>query len=229
VNPELEVGVVFVQRALRLALAMRNASGLRVRQPVASVLVLAPARALTWLREFDLDLREELNAEAVEVEPLDAAVAHALRADGHASWPSPRGTPIALAVDAGPFRAALDGDLVVAVDTRLTPALRRKGLARQLAHEIQRLRKTMGFRVDDRIRLSVVSDPERQAAIAEHAEHLRAETLAVEFAVGPPPTGWAVHILKLDGGQVTVGIARASEASLPCYDSARPVPPIEEN
>ncbi len=229
VNPALEAGVVFVQRALRLALAVRNAAGLRVRQPVASVLVLAPAGARTWLREFDLDLREELNAEAVEVESLDATVTNALQAEGHASWPSPRGTPIALTVDAGPFRAALDGDLVVAVDTRLTEALRRKGLARQLAHQIQRLRKTLGFRVDDRIRLSVASDPERQAAIAEHAEHLRSETLAIEFAVGPPPSDWAVHTLKLDGGQVTVGIARASEVTLPCYDSARPVPPVEEN
>ncbi len=225
VNPELEAGVVFVQRALRLALAVRNASGLRVRQPVASLLVLAPTGALTWLREFELDLREELNAEAVEVEPLDAAVAHALRAEGHAAWPSPTGTPIALTVDSGPFRAGLDGDLVVAVDTRLTPGLRRKGLARQLAHQIQRLRKTLGFRVDDRIRLSVASDPERQAAIAEHAEHLRSETLAVEFTIGPPPSGWAVHTVKLDGGEVTVGIARASA----CYDAARPVPPVEES
>jgi isoleucyl-tRNA synthetase len=228
VNSELEAGVALVQRALRLALAVRNAAGLRVRQPVASLLVLAPAGVLTWLREFELDLREELNAEAVEVEPLDAAVAHALQAEGHTSWASPRGTSIALTVDAGPFRAALDGDLVVAVDTRLTPALRRNGLARQLAHQIQRLRKTLGFKVDDRIRLSVASDLERQAAIAEHAEHLRAETLAVEFAVGPPPAGWAVHTLKLDGGEVTVGIARASEGSA-CYDAARPVPPIEES
>jgi isoleucyl-tRNA synthetase len=180
---------------------------------VARGLVLAPAGALPWLREFEIDLREELNAEAVEVGPAETAVADALRSGRPALWESPGGTPVPLAVDGGPFRAALDGDLVVAVDTVLTPELRRKGLSRQLAHQVQRLRKAAGFKVDDRIRLSIASDAERQAAIAEHADYLRSETLAVELAMGPPPSGHAVHTVQLEGGEVTVGIARAGAAS----------------
>ena len=228
-DPDLEAGVALVRRALTVGLAVRNASGLRVRQPVASVLVLAPPGSLAWLREFELDLREELNAETVEVEPVEAAIADALQSEGHALWESRGGTPIALVVDSGRFRAAIDGDLIVAVDTHLTPGLRRKGLTRQLAHQIQRLRKAAGLRVDDRIRLSIASDPERQGAIEEHAEYLRSETLAVDLAGGPPPDGYLVHHLQLDGGQITVGIARAGEARPPCYDAAPSAPPIEEN
>lgn len=76
--------------------------------------------------------------------------------------------------------------------------------------------------MDERIRLSVASDPERQAAIAEHAEYLRAETLAVELVAGAPPSGHAVHTLQLDGGPVTVGIAPAGIPGPPCYDARRP-------
>jgi isoleucyl-tRNA synthetase len=215
-SPELEAGVAVVQRALSLGLAVRNAAGLKVRQPVARILVLAPAGALPWLREFEADLREELNAEAVEVGPAETAVLDALRSGRPALWERPGGAPVPLAAGAGPFRSALDGDLAVAVDTLLTPALRRKGLSRQLAHQVQRLRKAAGLKVDDRILLSVASDAERQAAIAEHADYLQSETLAVELAVGPPPGGHAVHTLQLDGGQVTVGIARAVEVSAFC-------------
>jgi len=207
-DAEREAGVAFVRRALSAGLAVRNGAGLRVRQPVARALVLAPADLLVWLREFEVDLREELNTEVLEVGPIDDAVADALRTEGRARWAAPGASPIELPVDAGPFRAALDGQLVVAVDTRLTPALRRKGLSRQLAHQIQRLRKAAGLSVDDRIRLYVSSDPERQSTIAEHADYLRAETLAVELAIGPSPSGVAVHEVALDGGPVRVGIAR---------------------
>jgi isoleucyl-tRNA synthetase len=225
---ELEAGVAFVRRALTVGLALRNAAGLRVRQPVARVLVLGPPGQVFWLREFEADLREELNAEAVDVEPIERAVADALRADGRALWTPPGRTSIALAVDAGPFRAVLEGDLIVAVDTHLTPALRRKGLSRQLAHQIQRLRKGTGLNVDDRIRVYVSSDPERQSAIEEHSEYLCAETLAVELAIGPPPSGIVVHTVELEGGLAAVGIARAAAAGPPCYDAGRQSQSVEE-
>ena len=53
------------------------------------------------------------------------------------------------------FAAAADRDVVVVLDTRITPALRRKAVARHLVHQIQMMRKEARLNVEDRIRVAV--------------------------------------------------------------------------
>jgi isoleucyl-tRNA synthetase len=189
----LESGVALVRRALSLGLAVRNAAGLKVRQPLARAVVLAPASGLAWLREFASDLAEELNVETVETAALDDHRAAALPTE-----------------DDGALRVVAESDLVVALDVRLTPALRRKGLVRHLVHQVQLLRKAARLQVSDRIRLAVSTDAERGSAIEEHRAFVCDETLAVELILGSPPAGFVVQEMRLDGGAATVGLARGA-------------------
>jgi len=73
---------------------------------------------------------------------------------------------------------------VTEMDLRLTPALEREGLAREITRHIQSLRKEAGFEVDDRIALDIRSDDtEVQQAIQEFGEQIRHEALATgEYA-----------------------------------------------
>ncbi|MEX0748432.1 MAG: isoleucine--tRNA ligase [Candidatus Saccharimonadales bacterium] len=72
--------------------------------------------------------------------------------------------------------------LVVRIDTKLTPELRREGMMREVVRHVQQLRKTSGFNVDDRIKLWLVSaDTELARAIEEHTATIKAETLAEEL------------------------------------------------
>jgi isoleucyl-tRNA synthetase len=215
VDPALEAGVAFVRHVVRTGLAVRGAAGLKVRQPLARVLVLAPEAMLPWLREFEANVLDELNVEAMQVAPADPAVAEALRERGETPWASDGQAPVSLGRDGGPFRAATDGDLVVALDTRLTDALERKGLARQLAHQVQLLRKTAGLAVDDRIHLALATDARVLAAVEEHRDYLCEETLALDLVLGEAPAGFAVQRVKLGAGTTVLGLRRVERPSLP--------------
>jgi len=87
------------------------------------------------------------------------------------------------------WAVATDAGETVAIDTTITPELRREGLAREVIRLIQEARKNDGLEVSDRIALGwSASDPELARALTERAAMIADEVLAVEF--GPwPPTG----------------------------------------
>ena len=107
------------------------------------------------------------------------------------------------------FAAAADRDVIVALDTTMTPELKRKALARHLVHQIQLMRKEAGLNVDDRIRVAVEAEGEVAEAIAEHSPYICAETLALELRAGPPPGEWTTRKVDLEDARVTVALARA--------------------
>ncbi len=107
------------------------------------------------------------------------------------------------------FAAAADRDVVVALDATLTPALRRKGLARRVVHLVQTLRKDARLEVEDRIRLALDVDPEAALALEEHRSYICAETLAVELSLGPLPAEWIARESRAEDGRVGIALARA--------------------
>jgi isoleucyl-tRNA synthetase len=99
--------------------------------------------------------------------------------------------------------------VIVALDTTMTPDLRRKALARHLVHQIQLMRKEARLNVDDRIRIAVDAHGEVAEAIAEHSLYIRGETLAVELRCGSPPTDWMARVVDLEESRVDVAVGRA--------------------
>jgi isoleucyl-tRNA synthetase len=74
-----------------------------------------------------------------------------------------------------------DRELLVALDTALTPELVAEGWAREVVHRIQAARKDASLDYADRIRVRFHAHPELAAAIATHGEWIAGETLAVEL------------------------------------------------
>jgi isoleucyl-tRNA synthetase len=107
------------------------------------------------------------------------------------------------------FAAAADRDVMIALDTTMTPDLQRKALARQLVHQIQLMRKEARLDVDDRIRVSVDAHGEVAEAIEEHSRYICGETLAVELRCGSPPEDWTAREVDLEGARIHVALARA--------------------
>ncbi len=74
----------------------------------------------------------------------------------------------------------------VAIDEKLTPALKREGLMREIIRHVQAARKAAGLNVDDRITLSLATHEgddasELRQAIDEHLQTIGEETLTEEF------------------------------------------------
>jgi isoleucyl-tRNA synthetase len=107
------------------------------------------------------------------------------------------------------FVAAADRDVILALDTRMTPDLQRKALARHLVHQIQMMRKEAGLNVDDRIRISVDAHGEAAEAIEQHSPYICTETLAVELRRGSPPRDWMTREVELAEARVNVAVIRA--------------------
>lgn len=80
------------------------------------------------------------------------------------------------------FAAASFKGQVVVLDTRVTDALKRAGLAREVVNRIQRARKEMDLPFEGRIELRYeTGDDELAQAIAEHAAYVRDQVLATTF------------------------------------------------
>lgn len=96
---------------------------------------------------------------------------------------------------------------VVAIDTQLTPALKREGLMREAVRNIQNARKQADLQVDDRIKLSLSTDDvELKKALEEHRLVIAAETLAdgVEFKI---QYGFSKQC-KIDGVSLTISLEK---------------------
>ncbi|MBI3450368.1 MAG: isoleucine--tRNA ligase [Acidobacteria bacterium] len=79
------------------------------------------------------------------------------------------------------WAASLGRGAVVVLDLDLTDELRREGLAREVVHHVQGIRKDMALRYEQRIRLGFAGDPALQEAIAAHASYICGEALAAEI------------------------------------------------
>ncbi len=81
-----------------------------------------------------------------------------------------------------------DNDITVALDTTITPELRREGLVRDFIRHVQTLRKEADFRVEDRIRIAYTAPDDLREAVTTHLAYFKNETLAVtiepEYAAG---------------------------------------------
>jgi len=74
-----------------------------------------------------------------------------------------------------------DRELLVALDTQLTPELIAEGWAREMVHRIQSARKEADLDYADRIRVRYRADPELTAALERHGDWIAEQTLAVEL------------------------------------------------
>jgi len=101
-----------------------------------------------------------------------------------------------------------EGGYLTALDTSVTEALVREGLARELVRTVQEARKQAGLEVSDRIVLGVAGSPGVDAALAEYRDYLMAETLAVEWRVDQPSPLYTED-RTLDDDRWTIRITRA--------------------
>ena len=202
----LERRMAAVQTVVELGRRLRADNDLKVRQPL-SALRLAGAD-VAGLEDL---IEDELNVKAVqfvadETELCDVsykanfktlgkkcgpkmkAVAAAIAAmngfDGVATIEGIEVSPEDVIVTRTPkagLVVASEGEVVVGLETALTPALVAEGIAREFVSHVQAMRKEADFEVTQRIVVKVDADAEANAALEAYSDYVKNETLAVEF------------------------------------------------
>jgi isoleucyl-tRNA synthetase len=98
-----------------------------------------------------------------------------------------------------------DTGYAVAVESKITQELADEGLARELVHRIQNMRKAAGFEIADHI-VTYHSGSDRVGAVLlEHAEYVRKETLSDDLVDGEPPSD--AHGEEIEVNEDTVRLA----------------------
>ena len=82
------------------------------------------------------------------------------------------------------YLSAKDGEITVALDITITPALKQEGIARDFVNRIQNLRKDSGFEVTDKISIKLVdSDPEVTEGVRVFTDFISQEVQAVSLEI----------------------------------------------
>ena len=107
---------------------------------------------------------------------------------------------------------ATEGKLTVALDITVTEDLRREGVARELINRIQNIRKDSGFEVTDKIRVQIELNDEVEGAIADFADYIASQTLAVEVTDAAEPQGTFVVDSDVNDKPLRIAVTRVQEA-----------------
>lgn len=140
-----------------------------------------------------------------------AALLAKLEAEGQVVLDLPDGpvtldsSDIQVRLQAKPGWAAAQGTrAVVVISTELTDELLTEGLARELVHAVQTLRKDTNCQFTDRIEIGIVTDSaELLRAIRSFAAYIQSETLAIEIRAEALP-GVEPIVVDVAGQKVTI-------------------------
>ena len=100
---------------------------------------------------------------------------------------------------------ANEGTLTVALDTVVTDELRREGIARELVSKIQNIRKSSGFEITDKIRISISRNEQTDAAINEYNAYICNQVLANSIELADVSEGTE---LEFDGFTLLVNVIK---------------------
>lgn len=107
------------------------------------------------------------------------------------------------------FSVEQQGERAVGIRTGISEALHREGLARELVHKVQNMRKEAGFEIEDTIAANISATGLLAEVSHEFADFFKTETLcrSLTYETGQPGEGFTGQI-SLGGEELTVTISR---------------------
>ena len=114
------------------------------------------------------------------------------------------------AVEQEGFASAQEDGYVVVVDTELSPELLDEGLAREIVHRIQNMRRDAEFDISDRITTYWQGDDDVRRVMAAHGEYISSETLSLSLEEADPPADAHREDSAIDGHTVSFGVRKAT-------------------
>ena len=189
-------------RVASMGRGARSKAGLKVRQPLANVAIKTRTAAeRAYIQQVRPQVLEELNIKDIQVLEDDAPLFLQVQTQA--------GDATETIVSVDHYTAALEGGYMVAVDGTITPELAEEGLAREVVHRIQNMRRSANFEVTDRI-VTFYQGPDEFAQVmrGDFSGYIQEETLSERLVDGPPEEGAASETAKIEGVEITLGVLR---------------------
>ncbi|MFC1939640.1 isoleucine--tRNA ligase [Chloroflexota bacterium] len=187
-----------------LGRAARSKAGIKVRQPLMKVVVsVGSSSEEQSLQRLKAQILEELNGKELEVKV--GGFVDVLKLDGHGYAVS--GMERADKKD----EPILTGTVpLVAVPTEISPELLAEGMAREIVHRLQTMRRSAGFDITDHIITYYQGDGYIKQVMSNPglADYIKQETLSTELTEGVPEKAGFTETYKLSGHEISLGVKR---------------------
>ncbi len=185
IDKKLAADTKLAMKISSLGRAARSEAGIKVRQPLAKIIVSVKSGAgRRALKRLKPQILEEVNVKELEI-------SEGLPVDKLMEW-----------LD------VWEGGLGVMLDTDLSPELLAEGVAREIVRRLQTMRRSAGFDISGHIVTCYQGDDYIKQVMRDFADYIKQETLSKELAEGAPGTGAFTESHSLSGHEVTLGVRR---------------------
>ncbi len=189
INKHLMADTRLVMRIASLGRAARSQAGIKIRQPLAGVTVkVSSSRERESLKRLEPQLLEELNVKGLNV--ATEVVTNEVRSH----MPD--------------FVVATEGGYTVAIEVKLSPQLEAEGMAREIVHRLQTMRRSAGFDIADHIITCYQGDDYIRGVMADFADYIKQETLSEKLTEDTPEEGAFTEKYELSGHEVLLGVKK---------------------
>ena len=185
IDPDLSADTRLAMKVSSLGRAARSRAGIKVRQPLAKVVVsVGPSRDREGLQRVMPQVLEELNVKDMEFARSTAA----LEKPG--------------------FTVSSEGNIGVAMLTEISPELAAEGMAREIVHRLQTMRRSAGFDIADYITTYYKGDDYVKQVMTGFANYIRQETLSRQLVEGVPEKDVFTDSYRLSGHDIQLGVKK---------------------
>ncbi len=201
IAPPLMEATRLAMRISSLGRAARSRAGIKVRQPLPAVRIkLRQPEEEQAIHKVAEQVMDELNVKELDLLPSD----HSLYQQ---ALKSAEGKGEAI-LRVGDHWVAMEGGYLAALDINISPELADEGLARELVHRIQSMRRSAQFELTDRITTYYQGLSRIRQVMESYGNYIQQETLSEGLVEGTAVEGSYIETQKVEGMEVTLGVSR---------------------
>jgi len=185
IDSNLSLDTHLAMRVSSLGRAARAQAAIKVRQPLEKVYIrVASPRDREGLERLSAQVIEELNVKAIEF------------------------VEEAADLDKPGFATCTEGELTIAVPKEIPEKLVAEGLAREIVHRLQTMRRSAGFEIADYINTYYQGDEYTRQVMDDYADYMKQETLSRQLMEALAPEGAYSETFKLSGHTIVLGVKK---------------------
>ena len=106
------------------------------------------------------------------------------------------------------FSSSLEGPYAVGVSVDISEDLIHEGIARELVHKIQNMRRSADFEISDRIEIWINTNSEMNSIIEKHRDYINSETLSDSMTMSEVLSDLYIESQDFDGIVVEIGVRK---------------------
>jgi isoleucyl-tRNA synthetase len=188
IDKQLAADTRLAMKVSSLGRYARSQAGIKVRQPLAKVLVqVGSIQDRESLKRVTPQVLDELNVKNVEL------------VEGMADLST---------VD---YEVSTEGSYSVAIPTKISPELAAEGMAREVVHRLQIMRRSAGFDIADYITTYYQGDDYMTQIMVDFTNYIKQETLTRELVKKIPEEGAFTENYKIDGYEILLGVRKETD------------------